>query len=95
MAAPLHRKEKKKKEKVYAVRRVWEASDRPRRPFAYTIAPDFKQLVYDQVEGTETLQRCMSLESMELRKRFKAYVLKCDWHSIMDSLGTGPKGLHL
>ena len=23
----------KKKEKVYAVRRVWEASDRPRRPF--------------------------------------------------------------
>ena len=25
--------EKKEKEKVYAVRRVWEASDRPRRPF--------------------------------------------------------------
>ncbi len=62
--------------------------------FAYTIAPHFKRLVCDEIEETETLQRCVSLESVELSpQNTTCFTLGHEWHSVMDSLRTGPEGM--
>ena len=64
--------------------------------FAHAIAPHFKRLVCDTIQETETLQRCVSLESVELSPQdTSCLTLGHEWHSVRDSLRTGPKGMQL
>ena len=64
--------------------------------FAYIIAPHIKRLVCTYIHQTEALQHCVSLESVKLTPQGTVgFCLGCDWHSILDSLQTGPKAIQL
>ncbi len=63
--------------------------------FAYTIAPHGIWGLYE-IEETEMLQRCVSLESVELSPQNTSCLsLDHEWHSVMESLHTGPEGMQL